>query len=146
MQWRENNVPLTACIEVLSSQDTPAGTAAKLDFCTRHGASEVIIVGPQPGDRRVEAWVRDAGGVMRPAARLFGPADGGWTSPRLGLRFTVGPDDVLVAGPNGQPLRSFVETEQALAEAEARAAAEAVRAERLAARLRELGVDPDAAG
>ncbi len=173
-QWEEDGVPVTVAVEILSPRNSAEEMADKLSFYALYGAEEFIVIGPDPEALSVQAWVRGRDGVVSQAARLFGPADGAWTSPRLGLRFTVGPDDVLVSGPDGQLLRTFVETEQLRAEAQARADAEAARAdaeadradaeatradaeadradaeaaraERLTARLRELGVDPDAAG
>ena len=75
----------------------------------------------------------------------------GWTSPRLGFRFAVQKGELAVFGPDGRPLRRPDEIalelteERRRADAEKqRADAEKGRAEKLAAKLRELGVDPDA--
>ena len=74
----------------------------------------------------------------------------GWRSPRLDMRFWVHPENGLtVELPDGRAVLSYAEVNARRIEAEAaRAEAEAARAEaeaarnRLAARLRELGVDP----
>jgi hypothetical protein len=89
----------------------------------------------------------------------------GWVSPRLGIRFDTSGDELRIFGPDGTPFRSHQELEQLAAQAEqereaerlARQQAEQEReAERLsrqqaeqqaaalAARLRELGIDPEA--
>ena len=66
----------------------------------------------------------------------------GWVSPRLGVRFTLAGDDLVLERPDGQRFETFVELAQR-AEAERESAeAERERAERLAERLRALGVDP----
>ncbi|NBC46713.1 MAG: Uma2 family endonuclease [Gammaproteobacteria bacterium] len=88
----------------------------------------------------------------------------GWTSPLLGVRFALTPETLLLYYPNGQPFLTSVElarraeeaatraeqesmrAEQAAMRAEQeamRADAEHTRAERLAERLRALGVDPE---
>ena len=82
----------------------------------------------------------------------------GYVSPRLGFRFALIQGQVTVAGPDGQPLRKPDEIAKELADERARAnqvtaerdaeraraERERERAERLAARLRELGLDPGA--
>ncbi|MEA3640177.1 MAG: Uma2 family endonuclease [Lamprobacter sp.] len=95
----------------------------------------------------------------------------GWTSPLLGVRFALTPETLLLFYPSGQPFLTSVElarraeeastraeqetkrAEQAAMRAEQqamraeqeamRADAEHTRAERLAERLRALGVDPE---
>lgn len=155
-QWVEGGVPLTVVMEVLSPRNTYAEMDTKRGFYDRHGADEFIILDPAPASLGVEAWVRGAGGMAR-AARLQAPADGAWTSPRLGVTFAVGAETLEVVGPDGEVFRSFLETgqrgraaQQEAARAnrqaersEAKAAAEKARADALAERLRELGVDPD---
>ena len=71
----------------------------------------------------------------------------GWTSPRLGVIFGLSGNDLALTGPDGRPLQDYVAVARARQQAEAivereRARAEQAeaRAERLAARLRELGL------
>jgi hypothetical protein len=75
----------------------------------------------------------------------------GFTSPRLGIRFEVVRGHVAVFRPDDTPFLSFVElgarqqsTAEQLSLARQQTEDERRRAERLAARLCELGVDPDA--
>ncbi|MEB3163871.1 MAG: Uma2 family endonuclease, partial [Prochlorothrix sp.] len=71
-------------------------------------------------------------------------------SPRLGIRFVLGETELEIYTPTGRKFASYLELEndrrlaeeRATAEAQ-RATAEAQRADRLAAKLRELGLDPD---
>lgn len=68
----------------------------------------------------------------------------GWMSPRLGARFSKGAETELgLYLPNGEKMLSFMEIAQLAARAQREAEAERQRAERLAARLRELGIDPE---
>lgn len=60
----------------------------------------------------------------------------GWTSPRLGIVFTVTDVGLDICYPDGQQFLTTVELAQ-------RAEQEKQRADRLAAQLRALGVEPD---
>ena len=80
------------------------------------------------------------------------PEMAGFVSPRIGLRFDPGegPDNLRIYGPDGTRFLTFAEwvekskADQRHAEDADRRAEDAERrAERLAARLRELGVEPE---
>ncbi|MCP5124744.1 MAG: hypothetical protein H6973_03620 [Gammaproteobacteria bacterium] len=60
----------------------------------------------------------------------------GWLSRRLGIRFSLEGTDLMLYRPDGRRFETFVEMAQ-------RAETERQRAERLAERLRALGLDPD---
>ncbi|MEY3556195.1 MAG: hypothetical protein RLZZ580_2251, partial [Cyanobacteriota bacterium] len=59
-----------------------------------------------------------------------------WVSPRLGIRFQLAQPELLLYYPDGQPFTSYNEERQ-------RAETERQRAERLAAKLRELNINPE---
>ena len=72
-------------------------------------------------------------------------------SQRLGIRFALTPETLEIFGPNGRPFLTSIELARRADQATARAQEQATlaqqeheRAERLAARLRALGIDPDA--
>jgi hypothetical protein len=74
----------------------------------------------------------------------------GWRSPRLGIRFALTEETLHITRPDGHPFVSFTEMERRAAQAETRATQEQsarqqaeTHAARLAARLRELGIDPE---
>ena len=69
----------------------------------------------------------------------------GYTSPRLGIRFEPGegPDNLTIIGPDGRPFLTYVELFEDREVQRQRAEAESQRADRLAARLRELGLEPE---
>jgi Uma2 family endonuclease len=174
-QWLEDGLAPQVVFEILSPRNTAAEMREKLDFYDRYGVCEYYLYNPMAGT--VRGWER-LGGELCPIREMEG-----WVSPRLGVRFELGPvrspdaseelplRDLLLFAPDGSPFVTFVEaiarsrrleaerneTRTALERAEAerqradeerqRAAAErdAERQarERLAARLRELGVDPD---
>jgi hypothetical protein len=72
----------------------------------------------------------------------------GWVSPRLGIRFEVVEGNLVIYRPDGErfltpvELCDRVEQERERAEQERADSAE-VRTQQLAARLREMGVDPE---
>ena len=81
----------------------------------------------------------------------------GFVSPRLGTRFDLTTGQLRVLGPDGRPFATYLElvaqrdeaerelakAERQLADAERRRTQSEERAERLAARLHQLGVDPE---
>ncbi|HYN79814.1 MAG TPA: Uma2 family endonuclease [Lamprocystis sp. (in: g-proteobacteria)] len=165
-QWEEDGIPPQVVFEVRSPSNSRDEMAEKLTYYDRYGVEEYYVY--DPADNSLGIWRRQ-GGDLAPVSYL-----GGWTSPRLGVRFVTSGPVLELFGPDDRPFRSFVETgrlaerEQARAEQEAalarqeaaradqeaaRATVAAVeaqqaqaRAERLAQRLRELGLDPDAPG
>ena len=68
----------------------------------------------------------------------------GWVSPLLGIRFGVGSGvDPGVFAPSGERFVGYVEVRRALEAAVARELEARRRAEQLAQKLRELGIDPN---
>lgn len=152
-QWEEGGMPLSVVFEVLSPNNTTREMRDKLAFYQRHGVREYYVIDPCDPDRvTLEVFERE-GDVLKPLASM--PE---WISPLTAVRFAVTPAAVELFYPDGRPFLSFVElgelqmrTEQALEAARQRvdaerqkADAERQRAAKLAAKLRELGVDPDA--
>ncbi len=165
-QWEEGGIAPQVVFEVLSPGNTLTEIAAKFEFYDEYGVEEYYLYDPESGD--MSGWRRE-GGRLRVIAAIDG-----WVSPRLGIRFEREGGEVRLYLPDGRPFLSFVEVqaqleqerqraeaerqraeaerqraeaEQQRAEAEQqRAEAERQRAERLAARLRALGIDPDADG
>jgi len=116
--------------------------ARKFEFYQHYGVEEYYLYDPDK---------RDLGGWIRQNQHLIAiETPDGWVSPRLGIRFVLGETELEVYTPQGRKFATYVELEQErrLAEERAtveaqRATAEAERADRLAAKLRELGLDPD---
>ncbi|MBM3839559.1 MAG: hypothetical protein FJ398_16640 [Verrucomicrobia bacterium] len=67
----------------------------------------------------------------------------GWRSPRLGIQFELAAEGLSLRYPDGRPFLEVWELFQAVEGERSRAEVETKRAERLAARLRALGIDPD---
>lgn len=142
--WEEGHTFPQVIFEVLSPGNSHQEMNAKMAFYRRYGVEEYYII--DPDNNGVEVRVRDG--------RRFPDVDdvAAFVSPRLGIRFRWESDgELTILRPDGTPFRSFQqldqlrrEAERAAAEAQRRAEAEKGRADKLAAKLRELGVDPDA--
>ena len=59
-----------------------------------------------------------------------------WVSPRLGIRFQLAEPELIIYYADGQPFSSYIDERK-------RAENEKQRAEKLAATLRELGINPE---
>ncbi|GBC94671.1 hypothetical protein HRbin16_00455 [bacterium HR16] len=128
-QWEEGNIPPQVVFEVWSPGNRVSQMLDKLAFYDRYGVEEYYLYYPESGEW--DGWTRQEG-RLTPISQMEG-----WRSPRLGIRFEKGKDaEVGLFYPDGRKFLSFLELGQ-LAEAERQ------RAERLAAKLREMGIDPN---
>jgi Uma2 family endonuclease len=135
--WEEGGIFPQVIFEVWSPHNRLQQMEDKRDFYEKYGAEEYYIVYPE-FPSHAEGWRREGGKLVRI------PDLTRWVSPRLGIRFALNTGELTVFGPGGQPFRSPAEL-AAERDAAERAAAEAKeRAAKLAAKLRELGIDPDA--
>jgi Uma2 family endonuclease len=184
-QWEEGGIPPQVVFEVLSPGNTDEELARKFEFYDRHGVEEYYVHDPDNLD--LSGWLR-SGASLRPIDSMDG-----WVSPRLGIRFDLSGDELVILRPDGERFLTFLELQEQREEArrqaqdaerrreeadrqaqearrqaeeeqrrreeadrqaqEARRQAEEEqrrreeadrRAERLAERLRALGIDPDA--
>lgn len=155
-QWQENNIAPQVVFEILSPGNTQKEMNRKLLFYHRYGVEEYYLYDPHKN--RLTGWLRDE--------TWLDTIDeiNGWISPRLGIRFEVSSDTLLLYRPDGQPFVDYVEVQQQLEtvsrqleqerqaketfsaqleqERQAREIAEE-RAKRLEELLREAGIDPD---
>ncbi len=147
-QWKEANIAPQVVFEVLSPGNRTPEMMRKLAFYDRHGVEEYYLYDPDT----VELY-----GWLRQGERLvMVPEMQNWVSPRLGIRFELGASELQLWYPDGSAFTSLneqrlrVEAERERAEAEReraeaereRAEAERARADRLAEKLRSLGVEP----
>ena len=142
--------------EVLSPGNTAREMALKRTFYRKYGVEEYYVIDPDTGD--VEATLRQK--------KKFVDVDDLTTfvSPRLGIRFDTTGGELVIFGPTGERFLTFDELSRRAAEAEKalrqetrradtqkrradtqkrRADHADARAEVLAAKLRELGLDPE---
>ncbi len=142
--------------EVLSPGNTGREMALKRTFYRKYGVEEYYVIDPDLGD--VEATLRQK--------KKFVDVDDltNFVSPRLGIRFDTTGGELVIFGPTGERFLTFDELSRRAAEAEKalrqetrradtqkrradtqkrRADHADARAEVLAAKLRELGLDPE---
>ena len=142
-QWEEDNIVPQVVFEILSPGNRLKEMTKKQQFYDDYGVEEYYIYDPDSNDLN---------GLRRVGDRLQVIEEmNNWTSPRLGIRFVLTPETLELYRPDNRKFLTTQELEeratafQRQAEQERlRANQERERAERLAARLRELGIDPDA--
>ncbi len=163
MQWVEDGVPPQVVFEVLSPSNRGQELRMKFEFYDKYGVEEYYIYDPE--ELVLEGWLR-VGDRLEPIETM-----NGWVSPRLGVRFSWVEDELRLLRPDGRAFESFeelliraeeqqqraeqeqqrAEREQQRADAEGlradaemrRREEERKRADRLAERLRSLGIDPE---
>jgi Uma2 family endonuclease len=142
-QWREDGIAPQVVWEVLSPGNRLDELLRKFQFYQQYGVEEYYVYDP---DRlTLSGWQRE-GTQLQPIPEMQG-----WVSPRLGVRFEMEADGLRLYGPDNQPFLTYVElVRQRDAEREERerqrqrAEREQERADRLAAQLRALGIEPEA--
>jgi Uma2 family endonuclease len=137
LQWQESNLPPQVVFEILSPGNRAGEMVEKWRFFERHGVEEYYLYNPH--NNEFAGWQRSS-----PSETLEQiDAAAGWTSPRLGVRFDVSGPELILYRPDGEAFKSFVELRADRDRAEQERDAEKARADRLAERLRELGIDPE---
>jgi Uma2 family endonuclease len=150
-QWEEDNIAPQVVVEVRSPGNRPDEMTRKFQFYEKHGVLEYYLYDPDTG--KLEGWMRVGDHLEQVPVMM------GFVSPLLGVRFepSEGADNLKIVGPDGEPFLTYAEiieqrmadrehlkVERQLKEAERRRAdEERQRAERYAAKLRELGIEPD---
>jgi Uma2 family endonuclease len=141
-QWQEDNIPPQVVFEVLSPGNRMGEMERKRQFYERYGVEEYYIYDPDRLD--ASGWIRSDRG-LEPIADL-----NNWTSDRLSIRFSiVEGEELIIYRPDGEKFLSFGELEELRQAEKMRADSAELRAEnaerevdRLAAKLRELGIEP----
>ncbi len=128
-QWEEGGTPPTVVFEWWSPNSSFPKETEKLRFYERHGVSEFYS---SDQVRQTFAAFLRVGDTLEPV-----DTSEGFTSPRLGIRMLPVAGELKLFRPDGTPFRT-------LSEMEAERDAAVARAEALAAKLRALGLDPDA--
>jgi Uma2 family endonuclease len=135
-QWQEDNIPPQVVFEILSPGNTEGEMERKLQIYARCGVEEYYIFDPDrytlKGYQRGDDFYLDRIEVME-----------GWTSPRLGISFSLLGAELQITRPDGRIFESFdsVASERDLILAE-KQQLEIDKSKR-DAKLRELGIDPD---
>jgi Uma2 family endonuclease len=163
MQWREGNIAPQVVFEVLSPGNRAGELVRKLGFYERYGVEECYLYDPDNGD--LVGWHRNQG-LWQEIPNMQG-----WVSPRLQIRFECNAGQLELFTPSGEKFLTYLELmaqrqaaeqqaaqaqrqvaqaqqqaaqaqqQAAQAQTEARQARES--AERLAAQLKSLGIEPN---
>jgi hypothetical protein len=107
----------------------------KLRFYERFGVLEYYLYDPDLV--RIFGWQRD-GDELREIRAM-----NGWTSPLLGIRFVLPNGELQIHRPDGKRFLTYVELTQERDQFAHERDAERQGAERLAAQLRALGIEPE---
>jgi Uma2 family endonuclease len=149
-QWQEGGVAPQVVFEVMSPGNDEAEMGRKFAFYDAYGVEEYYLYDPDAFE--LSGWRRQLG-RLQPILQMDG-----WVSPRLGIRFDLSGNELVIFGPDDSPFLTYLEQAEQRVESQHQAAAaqhqaaaarkladqERERAERLAAKLRALGVDPEA--
>ena len=148
-QWREDNIAPQVVFEILSPGNRAKKMAEKLLFYQRYGVEEYYIY--DPDDIELTGLLR-SGEWLEPIEDM-----NGWVSPRLGIRFELTPDTLVIYRPDGQRFLTSVELDHLREQERQRAEEERQRAEKAMAqleqeqqryqalieKLRAKGIDPE---
>jgi Uma2 family endonuclease len=135
-QWEEAGIAPQVVFEILSPGNTPNEMAAKLAFYDRHDVEEYYVYDPDLN--ALSGWARSDGYLVEI------PVMQDWISPRLGIKFDLStPPELQIYRPSGEPFLSFEQVSRKLETTTRELAVETDHNQRLAAKLRELGIDPD---
>ncbi len=163
MQWQENGIAPQVVFEILSPGNRTGEMTRKFIFYERYGVQEYVIY--DPDNVRLEIYCRQ-GDSLQEVVETHN-----WASPLLGCRFDMSGEELVIYRPDGKRFKTFLELsvdnddfarrveamerqaadeknhaeEERLARLQAQQRADQAhqRAERLAMKLRELGIDPD---
>ena len=135
MQWKEDNIAPQVVFEILSPGNRGGEMAKKFQFYQRYGVQEYYVYDPDTIE--LIGWQRDDYYL-----EVIEPING-WTSPLLNIRFELADDTLKIYRPNGEPFLTFTEIQQQLDTVKEELNEANKKAEKLAAKLKELGIDPD---
>jgi Uma2 family endonuclease len=127
-QWLEENISPQVVFAILSPGNRMGEMTRKFKFYEQYGVEEYYIYDPDKVD--LTGFQRD-----RDRLELIDPIEN-WVSPKLGIKFDLSSDNLVILRPDGEKFLEFTELDERRWLAEQ-------KAERLAAKLRELGIDPD---
>lgn len=162
-QWKEGNIAPQVVFEVRSPGNTQTEMDKKLVFYDRHGVEEYYLYDPDKGD--LSGWLRTEERLDVIEQMLS------WVSPRLGIKFEMVGTELQLYRPDGEKFATYaqlaalreqaqqqleqerIDKEQAQQQleqeridkeqAQQQLEQERDRTQKLAARLQELGIDPN---
>ncbi|MBW4472303.1 MAG: Uma2 family endonuclease [Stenomitos rutilans HA7619-LM2] len=134
-QWKEDNIAPQVAFEVLSPGNTLVGMAKKFRFYERYGVEEYYLYDPDKGD--FSGWLR-SGDFLEVIEEPIG-----WVSPRLKVRFELVDEALEIYRPDGERFATYLELIEQNQQARRQLEQERERSDKLAAKLKELGINPE---
>lgn len=107
-QWKEHNIAPQVVFEILSPGNMPKEMNRKLFFYNRYGVEEYYLYDPYKnalsGWIRSELWLDLIENLQ------------GWSSPRLGIRFELTEETLMLFRPDDKPFEDYETVQQKLSE------------------------------
>jgi Uma2 family endonuclease len=129
LQWVEGNIAPQVVFEILSPGNRSGEMSRKFQFYEKYGVDEYYVYDPDNGD--LSGWIR-SGDRLQEIPQMHG-----WVSPRLNVRFELVNKELVLYGPDGRKFLTYLELAAQRDQVQQ-------RADRLAAQLRALGIEPEA--
>jgi Uma2 family endonuclease len=133
-QWDEAGIAPQVVCEVLSPNNRFGEMYRKFRFYNEFGVNEYYLY--DPDHNVLEGWRRTAEGLEEIVQM------NGWISPMLGIRFDLSGGELMIFGPDGRRFLSFQELAEENDRLRDERDTERQRADRLAAQLRAMGIEP----
>jgi len=140
-QWEQGGLAPQVVFEVLSPGNRLGAMVEKLEFYRKYGVDEYYLYDPDTFE--LDGWIRDGENLV-PISEMDG-----WVSSLLGIQFNSSQGVLRLFGPDGRRFLTYAELAEErdhLTEERDRiarqVAMEKERADRLAAQLRALGIEP----
>jgi Uma2 family endonuclease len=134
LQWLEGGIAPQVTFEILSLGNTKSEMRGKLKFYEDYGVQEYYVY--DPDNWKLFGWRREG-------ERLKAIPDmSNWTSPLLKIRFDMSGGELQIYGPDGSRFLTYQELRDARDQEHLEGEKQRERADRLAAQLRALGVEP----
>ena len=134
-QWLEDDIPPQVVFEILSPGNKLLDMQLKQRFYELHGVEEYYLYDPNKND--LAGWLAQEG-----VFNVIEPIDN-WTSPRLGITFTLAEETLGIFRPDGKPFVSFQEMDKQRQLAEQQRQDAEDKLAKLQEKMRSLGLDPD---
>ena len=93
-QWVEGGIAPQVVFEILSPGNRPGEMTRKFQFYENYGVEEFYQY--DPDFNVLDGWLRQ-GDKLRPIEQMDG-----WISPRLGIRFELAPETLIIYRPDGE--------------------------------------------
>ncbi len=136
LQWLEANIAPQVIFEIYSPGNRPGQLLGKFKFFEKYGVEEYYLYDPEDGD--LSGWIRSNSELTEI------PEMNGWISPRLKVRFELVDGDLRLYGPDNKKFETYLELVQQREKAQQEKELTQQRAERLAAQLKAMGIEPEA--